>query len=341
MRAVATAALACALVAGGCQRRSKPADQAAAADAGVTGPRLRSLPPTPTVFPPGPPAEMPRELRFQLLEPGKGKRALLRYRGGGAARELTARAVVTTHAYADGTWSDELTLAPVRDGFGVSIDPAAGADPAGTPGAFLVHLRPLAATVDGDGATPAALGAAEGFVTRWRSLLEKRRADVTIDARGRLTAAVFLDDPAAGQSDARDELVQRWLGLAVPLPEEPVAPGARWRVVTLLRTGGAVVRQNALYTLVSAGDAGWTVEVSAERIGQPQDISIPGVAGSPGELVALRRMVTGTFTLAPSDPLPLRGTLTAEVSTHARFRLPGGRSSERYTDDRATITLGP
>jgi hypothetical protein len=331
-----TAALACALAVVGCQgKKAKPADQAAATDAGVTGPRLRSLPPSPTVFPPEPPAEMPRELRFQLLEPGKGKRARLRYRGGGAARELPARAVVTTHAYADGTWSDELTLAPVRDGFGISVDPA------GAPGAYLVHLRPLAATVDGAGATPAALAAAEGFVTRWRSLLEKRRADVTIDARGRLTAAVFLDDPAAGQSDARDELVQRWLGLAVPLPEEPVAPGARWRVVTLLRTGGAVVRQNALYTLVSAGDAEWTVEVSAERIGQPQDISIPGVAGSPGELVALRRVVTGTFTLAPADPLPLRGTLTAEVSTHARFRLPGGRSSERYTDDRATITLGP
>ncbi len=328
--------LACALACAGCKGngKGKPADKPAAADAGPTGPSMRSVPPSPTVFPPEPPPEMPRELRFQLLEPGKGKRVLLRYRGGGTARELAARAVVTTHAYADGTWSDEMTLAPVREGFGVTVDPGAG-------GAFLVHLRPLAATVEGNGATPAALAAAEGFVTRWRSLLEKRRADVTIDARGRLTAAVFLDDPAAGQSDARDELVQRWLGLAVPLPEEPVAPGARWRVVTLLRTGGAVIRQNALYTLVSAGDAGWTVEVSAERIGQPQDISIPGVAGSPGELVALRRMVTGTVTLAPSDPLPLRGTLTAEVSTHARFRLPGGRSSERYTDDRATITLGP
>lgn len=331
----ASVALLGALAVAGC--RGKPAaKQAPAADAGVSGPRIRTLPPSPTVFPPEPPAEMPRELRFTLLEPGTGKRTRLRYRGGGAARELTARATVTTHAYADGAWTDELTLAPVRDGFGISAD-------ATSAGALIVHLRPLVASVEapaGAAATPA-VSAAEAYVARWRSLLEKRRADVTIDARGRLTAAVILDDPAAGQSDARDELVQRWLGLVVPVPEEPVAPGARWRVVTILRAGGATLKQNATYTLVSAGDAGWTVEVSAERIGEPQDISIPGVAGSPGELVALRRVVTGSVTVSSSDPLPLRGSLTAEVSTHARFRLDGGRSTERYTDDRATITLAP
>lgn len=343
--AVVLALAAIAGAAAGCRGKRASPDRdagpaAAAAAPPDAGPRLRTLPLDPSVFPPEPPAEMPRELDAKLLEPGAGRRVLLRYRGGGAARELVARSIVTSHAYAAGAWTDEVTLAPVRDGFGISGDPP----PPGPPAAatLTVHLRALDGAVEPAGATPAAVAAAEGYVARWRTVLAGRRADVTTDARGRITAAALLDDPRGGQSDARDELVQRWLGLAVPLPEEPVAPGARWRVRTLVRAGGVVLKQTATYRLVRAGADGWTVEVIAERIGEPQDISVPGVDGSLGELIALRRVVTGTLTVGPHDPMPLAGALTAEVSTHARLRTPtagGGGLAERYADDRATITL--
>jgi hypothetical protein len=334
-----------AAVAAGCRGKAsgKRAPGAGTSDAGAGvatggGPHMRTIaPPDVPAFPPEPPAVMPRELDVTLLEPGKGPRTRLRYRGGGdAERELVARSLITTHAYADGTWLDELTMAPVHDGFGISAvarDAAAG-------GGLTVHLRALEATVDSAKASPPAVTAAEGYVARWQSVLARRRADVTTDDRGRLRDAILLDDLTGAQSDARDELVQRWLGLVVPLPEEPIAPGARWRVRTILRTGGAVLKQTATYKLVSAGAGGWTVEVEAERIGEAQEILVPGVDSAIGELVALRRMVKGTLTVAPADPLALRGTLTADVSSHARFALGGGRTSERYTDDHATIELG-
>ncbi len=324
----------------GCQTRStaKPnKDGGAAGDAGaLVAPNLRRLPPLTPLRPPEPAVEMPRELRFTLLEPGQGARKVLRYRPDGSARELVARALVTTRGYADGVWTDPLTLAPLRDGFGITAAPPASAGAA----AVAVQLRGLSATVEAGG--PAAgVAAAEFYLERWRLLLEKRRADITTDARGRILTTTLVDDPARHRVDARDELVQRWLGLVVPLPEEPIAVGARWRVVSVLRAGGAVLKQTATYRLTAADAAGWTVVVEVERIGEPQDITVPGMAaGVLGEVVALRRVVTGTLTVRASDPLPVRGKLTSDVASHARFHLPG-KTTERYTEDQATIELGP
>ncbi len=336
-------ALALAVVATACQVKSKPrpdeGDEPGGGqrDAGtaVVGPRTRVLPPAvPPSRMPEPRIELPRELRFTLLDPGQGARARLRYRADGSTRELVARAQVTTRSYADGTWIDPVAMAPVRDGFGVTATATGSGEGA------VIQLRGLVASVDGGAATPAA-AAAEAYLGRWRALLERRRADVTIDDRGRLVTTALLDDPTGARVEARDELVQRWLGLAVPLPEEPVAIGARWRVVTALRAGGAVLKQTATYQLRARDAQAWTIDVEAERIGEPQDILAPGVPGGVlGEVVALRRVVKGTLVVGPSDPLPRRGTLASEVASHARFHA-AGRTTERYTEDQATIELGP
>lgn len=264
----------------------------------------------------------PQELRFTVLEGGEGVRARRRYRfGGAAARELRARSTVTGRENVDGMWRDPATAPRVADGFGISaaIEGDGG----------VVHLRGLVAEVDG----------AQSYVTRWRALLEKRRADVRVDARGRWRDAELLDDPAGTQLDARDELVQRWLGLAVPLPDEPIAPGARWRVVTALRAGGVVLKQTATYQLVAVAPDAWTVDVTIERIGEPQEIVVPGPQPvALGELIALRRVVTGTLVVSPDDPLPIRGRLASEVASHARIRV-GASLSERYSEDQATVEL--
>lgn len=276
---------------------------------------------------PEPAIPMPREMSFTLLEPGEGVRTRLRYTLDAAPRELVARATVTTRENLDGAWRDEVTQAPVRDGFGVSA--RAGA----------VELRGLEARVDTG--SPAGVAAAERYVTRWRALLEKRRADVEVDLRGRLARVALLDDPAGVQVDAREELIQRWLALAVPVPDEAVGVGARWRVVTALRAGGIVLKQTATYRLAAKDGDAWTIELDAERIGEPQDIAVPGKPGATlGELVGMRRVVRGTVVIGPTDPLPRHGSLTAEVSAHARVTA-GGDTREHVSEDRGTIELGP
>lgn len=310
---------------------TRPADAGPIAPS-TTGPAVRSLePPTRA---PAHRTPMPRLVREELLSAGRGPRQRLRYRLAPTPSQVVATATVTSRGY-DGAWQEPLTLAPVRDGF--EVTPTADGP---------LHLRALTAELDRAGQSAAAITAAEGYLTRWRSLLERRRADLTVDARGLLGAVTLLTEPAtAGAGDVEDELVQRWLGLAVPLPEAAIGPGARWRVVHILRAGGARLTQTATYTLAGrerdpAGER-WRIEVELERIGETQrlgDVILPG--DTVAELVALVRRVTGTVTITPSSPLPVAGTLAAEVRSHARLLSPGQPPRDQYSEDTATVVLG-
>jgi hypothetical protein len=208
-------------------------------------------------------------------------------------------------------------------------------------GSTTVALRGLVGTI-GDGA--AAHADADAYLGRWRALLERRRIAVAIDPRGALGTVTLQDDPTgatgANADDTRDELVQRWLGLAVPLPAEAIGVGARWRVVTLLRTGGAVLKQTATYRLAaSAGDV-WMIDVEIVRVGEQQLIDVPGLpADVSAELIALRRAVKGTLTIAATSPLPRAGQLTSESSAHARFTGRSAGAVDEVSDDTAAIAI--
>ena len=283
----------------------------------------------PGVLPPRPRTPMPRRLHDELLAPGRGAKHPLRYRREPSTRTLIATARITSHGYA-GAWSDPVTLAPVREGFDVAI----GADGA-------LHVRGLAAEIDRTGQADAAVAAADTYLARWRALLERRRATLTVDDRGLLGDVTLLADPGGvADVEARDELVQRWLGLAVPLPDAAVGVGARWQVVTMLRTGGAVLTQTATYQLVKVERDRWTIAVELTRLGKTQTIVAPGLPpGTTAELIALVRKVSGTVTVSPTSPLPLTGELAAEVRSHARFTAVDTGPRDQYSEDKATITL--
>jgi hypothetical protein len=321
---IATATLAIAACKG--DRRAPPA--APPIDAAVAGPATRVLEPvtpaTPIARPP-----MPRLLREELRDAGRAPRVKLRYRFAPVARTLTASARITSHGY-DGAWSEPTALAPVREGF--AVEPSGGGGP--------LHVRGLVADVDRAGQSDAAVAGAEGYLARWRALLERRRADVGVDERGRTGDVTLVGDPGDSVEDARDELIQRWVGLAVPLPDGAVGVGARWRVVTTVRAGGAAVTQTADYRLVAVERDRWTIEVQLSRLGRPQAIRVDGLpAGTSAELIAMVRSVKGTVTISPSSPLPIAGALTAEVKSHARFAAPGVPPRDQYSEDTATITL--
>jgi hypothetical protein len=290
---------------------------------------LEPLPPRSRVTTPRPP--VPRILREELLDAGRGPRQRLRYRLAPPAHTLVATARVTSHGYEGGTWAEPITLAPVREGF--AVDPSAGSGP--------VHVRGLVAELERSGQSDAAVAAADAYLARWRALLERRRADVAVDERGRTGAVTLVGDTAgASTDDLTDELVQRWVGLVVPLPEAPIGVGARWKVATALRAGGAAITQTAVYRLARVERDRWIVEVELTRLGRPQAIDVPGLpAGATAELIAMVRTVTGTVTLSPASPLPLAGELTAEVRTHARFTAPAFGARDQYSEDTGTITL--
>lgn len=314
----------------GCGGKKREAPPRAQPDAGVVGPVIRDLAP-PADRLPEPALPNPHLVRETLLEAGAAPRKVRRYRLAEDRRELAATMTVTTSGFRDGAWSAPAALATITDGFGVTV-----AD-----GDTAIALRGLIAAVGGG--DDAARRGAEAYLARWRALVERRRVAIAVDDRGRAGAITLTDDPAgtgAGATDTRDEVVQRWLGLAVPLPAEAIGVGARWRVVTILRSGGAAVKQTATYRLIAVDGDAWTIEVELERLGERQPIAVPGAPrGVTAELIGLHRVVKGSVTVDAGSPLPRSGELTSEARAHARFTAPGRPAVDEVSDDVATIVL--
>jgi hypothetical protein len=315
-------------------KRVPPVEIATDAALATVGPSVHDLAPPDVVFD-QPAATMPQLVRATLLEAGQAPRAIRRYHTIVAAeRELSVVVRVTTHTYRHGAWIGPTVLPPIRDGFGVSLSPT-------TDDQFAVVLRGLPGTVEGgDGV---AHDDAESYLSRWRALLERRRISVAVDPRGQLGAISFLDDldqRRTDRTDATDALVERWLGLAVPLPEAAIGVGARWRVVTLLRTGGAFLKQTATYHLAAIAGDQLTVDVELVRVGERQLIAIPGMpADATAELIALLRTVHGEVTLGANSPLPIAGQLQSTLGTHAQFGTSQTAPVDEVSDDQATISI--
>jgi len=322
-----------ALAACGGKKRTPPPPPPPVDAAMEVGPVVHDLGSRPPALDePHPP--MPREVRATLLEPGAAPRAVRRYAlVAGPERTLTVRAEVTIHRFQLGAWTGPTALPAVTDGFAYVVAPTAA-------GATLA-LRGLPGTVAAD--APATAAATDELTARWRALLERRRVTAALDASGRLADARFEDDPGAARPDvelATDELHQRLLAVMVPWPAEPIGVGARWRVVTLVRIGGAYVKQTAIYQLTALDGARATVAVELTRLAERQLLALDGLpAGAEAELIGLVRTQVGTVTVDLGAPLPVAGRFETTLSSHAQFRAGAAPPLDEVADDRAVLTL--
>jgi hypothetical protein len=304
----------------------------------AAGPRVKVITPDVRSLP-EPPIALPMTESFRLLDAGAAPRARLRYAWDPKAnRELTVDATLTTRRLAgDGTWGAPLAVPTVREGFGVIATPTAD-------GGATLAFRGVTATIVG---TPDAdaRARADEYLASFRDHVEHRRGTIAADARGRVGRIAFADAAPAAPAKAApdraiDDVTERWLAASVPLPDEPIGAGARWRVVTVLRAGAAIVKQSADYTLVEARPDRWIVEVDVRRVGEDQLVDATGLPpGSVVELIALFREHKGRVELSPSLPWPIAGTLSTELRVHARIGVPGQGVREDLTEDTGTLTF--
>ncbi|NVB79598.1 MAG: hypothetical protein HOV81_14475 [Kofleriaceae bacterium] len=276
-----------------------------------------------------PKIELPKQESFELLDPGTGDRAPLRYELTAASLTYPITTRLRSRQLANGTWGKPVDMPEISDGFTISVaEPGNVAEP-GKP----LAMRALAGTV----AKPSR--EAEAYLATWRTI-EKRVISVKLDARGQVGGVTFADDPDNKTSQrARDELYSRLLALAIPLPEEPVGTGAKWRVATVLRQHPAIVKQVATYTLVSRTGSKWKVAVEIQRHGEEQtvfDAALP--KGAVATIVALLRKLDGTLELDATQPLPT-GKLAVTSTLHVRIALPNTKVSEQIFDDTGTIAF--
>lgn len=287
---------------------------------------------TTTALPLGAPdIALPQQESFKLLAPGDAPRAPLRYQLAAGTANYIAETTLTSRHLENGAFSKPTQLPTIRDGFAITI-----ADAAPT----RLALRGLRAEL----AAPSA--DADAYLARWRAGLQDRRITLSLDARGAVSAITFNDDPKNTRSAvAHDELVQRLLSLAVPLPAEPVGIGARWQVVTILRQGPAYAKQTATYTLAARDQARWKLHLKLQRVAEEQRLDDPALpAGTTADLLAMFRLLEGDIELSPTRPLVIAGVLAFESRLHVRLMppsAPASATSEQIFEDTGTIRIIP
>ena len=272
-----------------------------------------------------PPIVLPKQESFRLIAKGKGPKATLRYPPLAAQVEHRLETKLVSRQLEGAAFSKPVTLPPIRDGF--LIQPIADKP---------LLFRPLAVALGGP-----THPLAEQYIASWKAKLQDRRISVALDVRGQLGAIIFNDDPANQRSGpAKDELVQRLLAMAVPVPTEPVAVGAKWDVVTVLRQGPIYVRQTGTYTLTSRTKTAWKLHVKLLRVAEEQRVTDPSLPkGVTADLIALFRVLEGDVEIEPHWPLVARGSYSIESRMHAKLQAPGQPAVEQITEDTGTVTF--
>lgn len=273
-----------------------------------------------------PRVSLPREESFQLLDPGKGRKATLRYALAAGTLASVVEINISSRQLARDGFTRPTALPAIRDGFAITI---AAEQP------NQLALRALR----GESATRSP--EADAYLAPWRKLLENRHITAAVDPRGQLSTITFLDDRAGTRSArARDELAQRLLAAIVPLPVEPVGTGASWRVATVLRQGPAYAKQTATYTLVSRTADRWKLRIKLQRVGEAQRVADPSLpSGTIADLVALFRLLEGDVEVDPTYPLIAAGSLTVESRLHVRLQTPQQPLTEQILEDTGKVTF--
>jgi hypothetical protein len=271
------------------------------------------------------PVPLPQQKGFTILQPGKGTATELRYARSSATTTYTLATTLTTRRLQQGQWGKPVALPAIKNTLVLTTTDA---------------IAPIAVKLlPGEIAGPATPDATQ-YLDAWKPL-EGKAITVEVDARGQL-GTLKVDGTVRAPADKpgdTDELVQRLHALAVPVPAEPVAIGAQWRAVTVLRQRPAIVKQTATYTLIAKTKTSWKIGVEILRVGEPQlllDAGIP--ADMIVELVALVRKFKGTLTVDPTRALPT-GKLTVESSLHVRMTGKDGSRGEEIVEDSGTVTL--
>lgn len=360
-RACLTAITCGALLAGCTSKRRPPTEgttggQNSAGDDGVrsaatTSPRVTQLTPPPRATHDElaePAIELPLRESLAVQSTGEEPRQRHRYALAAVPRRYALTATLRARELTDSLPADApaAPVPPFTESF--VLEPAAS-------GARLYWLgdppRLARAPDDKAGARdPAMPGDADDeetqiapYVQRWKTLLAGRRASLALDERAMPVELTFAEDPLrASSGPERDELAQRLLALAIPLPAEPIGVGARWTAVTVMRQGLGVVKQTARYELIAATEQRLTVALDVRRVGEEQRIAAASVGLPPGaslELIALFRGVTGRVELELTAPLPVSGALTIEARSHQRLQLPDQPAREVITEDTGELAL--
>lgn len=146
--------------------------------------------------------------------------------------------------------------------------------------------------------------------------LEQYRAVMRMDPRGAVLGgeAEIPRDLPASVHQAMQQMSESLGQVAVPLPEEAVGPGARWRTTQDLEQGGMKLRQRGEYRLTSREGDRATLEVSLEQTLLDPEIEPPGMLGAKARVSRFTSSGQGTIELDLGHLAPTRFDMSVELS---------------------------
>jgi hypothetical protein len=282
----------------------------------------------------------PRVRSFELLDAGKEPRQALRYGAEAGENTLTVTVRVDTRELVGEKWTPWGTLPELR--YGLALGRAAAGGALEIRGLDLAVGQPAAAEPE---VAAYAASATEELSRRYRDQVQGRRASATIDARGRIEVLepVAGSEPAPG-AHTRQEMLLILAESLVPLPEEAVGVGARWKVTMVMRRGAGMVNQTGTYELVAiesqaSGAPSWRIRATIVQDGEHQTVAAPELSsGVSAELVALVWRAEGELEVSPRSLTPRSGKLTIEYGVHSRIET-GGPPMDLLLESKGAIEL--
>jgi hypothetical protein len=125
-----------------------------------------------------------------------------------------------------------------------------------------------------------------------------------------------------GGSDPQMQILDSVTRFAVPLPEEPIGPGARWEVKTPIRSQGLSMDITTTYELVSLDGDRAKFKRTFEQHAANQKVQVPNM---PGGAVEIAKMV---------------GKGTDDISFDLNHVLPTEATSAMVWDVAAQVSIG-
>jgi hypothetical protein len=158
---------------------------------------------------------------------------------------------------------------------------------------------------------------------------------LSISSRGEVISAdaSLPDNLDAAAASTFEQLVDQARSLTVPLPEEPVGPGARWEVTETARVSGVEVTQTAHYRLRSVRGPQLRLAVTLEQHAGRQTITDPST-GTKIELLSSRATGSGSSSISLDKPFP-RST-SIHIKVDQRLRAEGKSISQTLQIELAT-----
>ncbi len=146
----------------------------------------------------------------------------------------------------------------------------------------------------------------------------------TVTSRGYATAGE-LQMPAGANPQMKqmvDSFKQSMDQMSIPLPEEPVGVGAKWKVVQAIDQNGMKIAQTATFEVVKIDGDKVDTKFSLAQTAAPQKIDSKDMpAGADARLKSLKGSGTGTTTFNLAKVMPEASDMTVKSSVSMSMKM--------------------